>query len=210
MGNPEQIIFIAVILISPWLLMLSYIVIINRNIKKNYKSLANKYSFEVDASKKSGFINYPLSHGQYRGIPVEICSFRNEEGKKKTPATYVSADCTNENSFEFIIVKKNSTNNIKYGAKAFTVNDSELDGKFIINTNDTEKMFGLLNFSVKYKLQQSMNVGFKGKLFLTGTKLRYEENELIKGSLNLLRIEILLHLVCEIADELKGHKEFKN
>ncbi len=206
MNNTGIIIFIAVILVMPWLFVLAYLYITNRNILKNYKSLTNKYGFEVDSTKKSGFFRHPVSRGQYRGIPVEICSFIKENGRKKSPATYISVDCINPNGFDFTIVKKNTANNIAYGGKAFTINDSEFDSKFIVNTNDMKKMFDLLNFSIKYKLIQSVNVGFKGTLQLNGTKLRYEEKELIKSSMNLLRIEILLHLLCEIADELRQVK----
>jgi hypothetical protein len=94
---------------------------------------------------------------------------------------------------------------VKYGGKAYLINDSEFDSKFIVNTNNGERMFGMLNFSIKYKLLQSLNVGFKGELKLEGNKLSYTENELIKNNINLLRIEILLHLLCEISDELKNN-----
>ena len=100
-------------------------------------------------------------------------------------------------------MKKNRANEIKYGAKSFLINDAEFDGKFIVNTNNFEKMFSMLNFSIKYKLLQSLNVGFNGELTLEGNNLSYAENELIKNNINLLRIEILLHLLCEISDELK-------
>lgn len=206
MNTSDTIIFIAVILGLPWLFILVRIFIINRNIIKNFKSLTNKYGFEVDSTRKSGFFRYPVSHGQYRGIPVEICSFVKEDKGKKSPATFISVDCINPDELDFIIVKKDNANNITYGGKAFNINDTEFDSKFIVSTNNMKKMFDLLNFSIKYKLLQLVNVGYKGELQLNGTKLRYEEKELVKGSMNLLRIEILLHLLCEIADELKHAK----
>jgi hypothetical protein len=179
---------------------------VNRGIVKSYKSLAEKYGFEVDTSKKSGFYRHPVSQGSYRNIPVVIGSFIKEEGRKKSAATQIDVDFANPADMDFIIVKKTNANNILYGAGAFTVNDSEFDDKFIVNTNDEKRMFDLLNFSIKYKLIQSLNVGFKGELTLKGDKLQYVENELIKSSVNLLRIEILLHLLCEIADELKENE----
>jgi hypothetical protein len=197
------LIFIIVIVTVPWLAVIMYGLFSNHGILKNYKSLSDKYKFELDTSKKSGFRKHPVVKGKYRDIPVEIGTFINEEGKKKT-ATYVNADCSNTSGFAFIIFKKNHANTVKYGGKAFSVNDSEFDSKFIVNTNNGEKMFALLNFSIKYKLLQSLNVGYNGEIKLEGNKLIYIENELIKNNINLLRIEIMLHLLCEISDELKS------
>lgn len=198
------LIILILILTVPWLVVIFYGLFSNKGILKSYKSLSDKYNFELDASKKSGLRKHPAVRGTYRNIPVEIGTFINPEGKKKT-ATYVNAACSNQSGFEFIIVKKNHANTVKYGGKAYLINDSEFDSKFIVNTNNSEKMFGLLNFSIKYKLLQSLNVGFKGELKLEGNKLSYVENELIKNNINLLRIEIMLHLLCEISDELKSN-----
>jgi hypothetical protein len=203
MNNPVTIIFIALILVIPWLFVLAYIFITNSTIKKNYKSLADKYSFEIDWSKRSGFFCHPASHGKYRDIPVEICSFIKEDNGKKSPATYINAECNNHGGFEFIIVKKTKANESAYGGNIFSIGDPEFDSKLIVNTNDSKKMSDLLNFSIKYKLIQLIGVGFKGVLQLNGTTIRYEEKELLQGSMNLLRIEILLHLMCEISDEMK-------
>lgn len=197
------LIFIIIIVAVPWIAVIMYGLFSNRGILKSYKSLSDKYNFELDASKKLGFRKHPVVRGKYRDIPVEIGTFINQEGKKKT-ATYVNAGCSNESGFEFIIVKKNHANTVKYGRKAFIVNDSEFESKFIVNTNNGEKMFDLLNFSIKYKLLQSLNVGFKGEIKLEGNRLSYIENEIIKNNINLLRIEIILHLLCEISDELKS------
>jgi hypothetical protein len=203
MNNTGIIIFIVIVFIVPWLFVLIYLFTVNRNIIKNYRSLAEKYGFEVNASKKSGFFKHPVSRGTYRNIPVVIGSFIKEDRRKNSAATFIEVECVNQTEMDFIIVKKTIANSIKYGGKAFTVNDSEFDKKFIVNTNDMNLMFDLLNFSIKYKLLQSLNVGFKGELTLNGSKLAYIEKELIKNNVNLLRIEILLHLLCEMADELK-------
>jgi len=203
MNNTSTIIFVVFILIIPWLMVLFYLFIVNRNIVKSYKSFTDKYGFEVDVSKKSGFFKHPVSRGNYRNIPVTIGSFIKEESRKKSAATYIEVECINPEEINFIIVKKTNANSIMYGGRAFTINDSEFDDKFIVNSNDMNRMIELLNFSIKYKLLQSLNVGFKGELTLKGNKLKYVEKELIKSSVNLLRIEILLHLLCEISDELK-------
>lgn len=203
MNNTGIFIVVVIVLIIPWLFVLFYLFMVNRGIVKSYKSLAEKYGFEVDSTKKSGFFKHPVARGNYRNIPVLIGSFIKEERRKKSAATQIEVECSNPFEMDFIIVKKTNANNILYGSSAFAVNDTEFDDKFIVNTNDLNKMFDLLNFSIKYKLLQSLNVGFKGELTLKGNKLQYVENELIKSSVNLLRIEILLHLLCEIADELK-------
>ena len=210
MNDAGTIIFIVLVFVVTWLFVLFYRFIVNRNIIKNYMSLAEKYGFEVDASKKSGFFKHPVSHGKYRNIPVVIGSFIKEEGREKSADTFINVECINPSEMDFIIVKKTGANSIMYGGKSFTVNDSEFDDKFIVNSNDMNRMLELLNFSIKYKLIQSLNVGFKGELTLNGSKLAYIEKELIKNSVNLLRIEILLHLLCEIADELKEINLNKN
>ena len=197
------LIFIVIIVTVPWLAVMIYGSLSSKGVLKSYKSLSDKYGFETDLTKKSGFRKLPVVKGRYRNIPVEIGSFINQGGRKKSAATYIKAACTNPAGLEFIIVKKNRANEIKYGAKSFLINDAEFDGKFIVNTNNFEKMFSMLNFSIKYKLLQSLNVGFNGELTLEGNNLSYAENELIKNNINLLRIEILLHLLCEISDELK-------
>lgn len=206
MNNTGTIIFVVFVLIVPWLLFIIYILTANKSIVKNFKTFGDKYGFEVDTSKKSGLYRHPVSDGSYRSIPVVIGSFNKEEGRKKYPATYVEADCLNPGNLEFLIVKKTNANSIKYGSKDFSAGDSEFDEKFIVNTNNTDRMFHLLNFSIKYKLIQSINVGFKGELTLNNNKLRYAEKELIKSKMNLLRIEIMLHLLCEIAEELNDNK----
>ena len=197
------LIFIVIIVTVPWLAVMIYGSLSSKGVLKSYKSLSDKYGFETDLTKKSGFRKLPVVKGRYRNIPVEIGSFINQGGRKKSAATYIKAACTNPSGLEFVIVKKNRANEIKYGAKSFLINDAEFDGKFIVNTNNFEKMFSMLNFSIKYKLLQSLNVGFNGELTLEGNNLSYAENELIKNNINLLRIEILLHLFCEISDELK-------
>ena len=199
------LIFIVIILAVPWLAVIIYGFASNQGIMKSYKSLSNKYQFETDFTKKSGFRKLPAVKGRYRNIPVEIGSFINQSGKKSHKATYVKAACSNADELEFVIVKKNHSNEVKFGAKSFLINDTEFDSKFIVNTNNGERMFALLNFSIKYKLLQSLNVGFNGELKLEGNNLSYVENELIKNNINLLRIEIMLHLLCEISDEQKSN-----
>ena len=199
------LIFIVIILAVPWIVVIFYGFVSNQGILKSYKSLSVKYSFETDLTKKSGFRKLPVVTGKYRNIHVEIGSFINQSGRKKSSATYVKAACSNSAGLEFLIVKKNHANENKYRAKSFLINDTDFDSKFIVNTNNGERMFSLLNFSIKYKLLQSLNVGFKGEIKLEGNNLSYVENELIKNNINLLRIEIMLHLLCEISDELKSN-----
>jgi hypothetical protein len=202
--NAGPLIFIIIIVAVPWLAVIIYSLVSNRGILKSYKSLSGKYGFETDFTKKSGFRKLPVVNGKYRNIPVEIGSFINQRGKKKSKATYVKAGCINPSGLEFLLVKKNHANEVKYGAKAYKINDAEFNSKFIVNTNNGERMLELLNFSIKYKLLQSLNIGFKGEIKLEGNNLNYVENELIKNNINLLRTEIMLHLLCEISDELKS------
>jgi len=107
----------------------------------------------------------------------------------------------------FHIIKRNLQNKINYGQNVLHIDDTEFDENFIVNSPDRERMLNLLNFSIKYKLLQTANIDFKGEITLDGNILTYGEYGLPIDRRNLLRIELMIHLLCEIADTLTNEED---
>ena len=85
------LIFIVIIVTVPWLAVMIYGSLSSKGVLKSYKSLSDKYGFETDLTKKSGFRKLPVVKGRYRNIPVEIGSFINQGGRKKS--AYIHKSC---------------------------------------------------------------------------------------------------------------------
>jgi hypothetical protein len=64
-------------------------------------------------------------------------------------------------------------------------------------------MISLLDFNIKYKLLQASNLGFSGEITLDNDNLLYTEPELIRNDVVLLRSEVMIHVLTDIADSLK-------
>jgi hypothetical protein len=201
------IIIVASIVILPWLAVFLYFRFVNKNILKNYRSLSEKYGLSLDVSKKKGFIRHPFAEGTFGEFPVSIGCFIRGSGRRKYASTFMKIKCSNPHGLSFFIIKRTKLNNVLYGKEVFLTGDTDLDKNYIISTNDPEKMNSLLNFSVKYKLLHIMNLGFKGEIKLNENYLQSIEPELLTRNIDLLRIELMLHLLCEIADALdRKHK----
>lgn len=199
------VVFLAVVL--PFLVFFLRNFIRSRNIKKYYKLLSDKYGLKLGTSSNGELADHTLIEGNFRDLPVEIGSYKKEEANRKIHLTYVKVNCVNPDHFGFVIAKRNMTNEVLYGNKSVSMNDREFDEKFIVSTNDYPRFNSILNFSVKFKLLQILNIGLKGDFILQGNALAYSESGLITRSTDLLRIELILHLLSEIADELKTVRE---
>ncbi len=79
--------------------------------------------------------------------------------------------------------------------------DSEFDEKFIVTSSSGESILPIFTFNIKYSLIQVANLGFKGKLKLEGNILDYTEPELMMNENAKTRIELIMHILCDIADE---------
>jgi hypothetical protein len=161
----------------------------------------------VDFSKKNGFIHYPVSEGKLKTYPVQLGTVIEHDGKKKFASTFVKLTCSNPAGLVFLIVRRTPANKTLYSRNAGTTGDQEFDEKFIVNSGNSGKMIELLNFSIKYKMLQTANVDFKGAITLDKNILVYTERGSIITKRDLLRIELVLHLLCEIADGLKFYTE---
>ncbi len=166
---------------------------------KSYRTLAEKYELRLDENNK----NFPVGSGVYRSTSVRIGAMPDGTAKNKEPLTFVEAECDNKDNVFFRIVKRTKPNINKYGNSGMPLADGEFDEKFIINTNNFPELLELMNFNAKYKLLQAVNLGADGELILNGNQIMYTEPGYIKGDTNIMKTEIMLHLICDIADDLK-------
>lgn len=201
------IVVIFLVVVLPSLCFFMYYYIRNRNIRKYCKLLSDKYGLKFGTSSNGELKDHALIEGKFKDLAVEIGSYKKEEGSRKIPLTYVKVNCVNPDHFRFVIAKRNMANDVLYGNKAVLMNDREFDEKFIVNTNDYSWFTSILNFSVKFKLLQTMNIGLKGEFILNGNTMAYTEQGFITRSIDLLRIELVMHLLSELADELKTVRE---
>lgn len=173
---------------------------------KNYKTLAEKYELQLEGSKKIGGKEIPLYKGVYRGIPVQFGVTLDGIPGKKTPCTFISAECENKENFRFKIVRRTKANLNKLGEKESPLADYEFDQKFLVNTNNSPEMFLIMNFNNKFRLTQAQDLGANGELSLKDNRIIYIEQGYLKGSTSLIIAEIMLHLICDISDELRKIK----
>lgn len=186
-------------------------IIINKFFSKSgvkcYKILADKYELAIDLYHKEGIrhrrIKLPVANGTYRGYTVQLGAMLNDESGKKIPYTFISAQCENRDNLAFRISDRETAKPGLAVEQESPINDSEFDQKFIVNTNNEAGMSSLMNFNVKYMLTQSNDLGAKGELSLNGNEIRYTEPHYLSGDVGILKAEILLQLICDLADEIE-------
>jgi hypothetical protein len=189
--------------IAVWIIIFFFVRFTNKSVVQYFRKLTEKYGVKVDESKKIGIGRFPMAEGTYRGYPLFIgCMKKGEEGEKCTH-TFIRLICNNPTGLVFRIVCKNKQNTMEYGKFALKINDSEFEEKFIVNTNNPEFMISLLDFNIKYKLLQASNLGFSGEITLDNENLLYTEPELIRNDVVMLRSEVMIHVLTDIADSLK-------
>lgn len=203
MKETVQIIFIGLILLIPWLFIIVYLLAKNRQIIKNFKSLESKYGLQVDYGDRAGFKRHPKSSGFYRNKPVSIISSLKTEGGKKFHSTLVKVTSEKPYSLQFTVASKNKLNKSLYKNQSVSLNDHEFDDNFIVVTNDIESIKKIFNFNSKFKLQQALGLGFKGEIRFDGINFEYHERKLMNTETDLMRTELILHELCDLADELK-------
>jgi hypothetical protein len=191
------VIFLIVILIIPWVIVMFYIIAKKRSAGKYFKKLQDKYTLETDSADKK---HYEIS-GQYRSRPIKI-----ETGApdvKKKPGTMLKVMCENPSDFTFTLVKRSKSSNPYYSEGAYMVEDKEFDDKFIIQTNNVEKMQRLFDFNTRFKLIQVNGLGFDGEISLLGNEFMYYEPGVMTNDIEMMKLELVLHELCDLADVLK-------
>lgn len=173
----------------------------NKNILTYFKQLAEKYGLLLDESNKIGAVIYPLLEGVYKNRQIGIGCYIKNDGNKKPVTTYVRAECSNHKKISFEIVKKMKNNSLSGGGSIVNMMDSEFDEKFIVTCNFPDFLMQVFTFNIKYSLIQVANLGFNGELKLENNVLDYTEPELMNDENSKTRIELIMHILCDIADE---------
>jgi len=201
----KPVLLILAVFILPWAILFFVKVNVRKNLISNFKKLNEKYGLEFDISKRSGSTALPSARGIYRSRNVKIESLDHDafKNRKVPPHTILSVECTNESNFEFTIVKNNRLNSRTFGKDSVSVEDNEFDEKYIIRTNDPVKIRNIFDFNTRFKLDQVHKLGFEGVIDLRGNFLFYSEKGLLKSDESLMRFELVLHELCDIADVMK-------
>lgn len=200
----KLIIFIALVLIVPWAILFLFMLGSNKKTINNFRKLEEKYGLQCDYSKKVGMKNHPHAHGIYRNRNIRIESMVRDsvEGKKVIPHTALTVECVNTDNFSFTVVKRKKQNTASFSGSTL-INDNEFDDKFIVQTNNPAKLTGLFDFNTKFKLDQVHMLGFDGIIKLDGNHLAYIEKGLLSDDASLMRLELVMHELCDIADVMR-------
>lgn len=203
--DTASIILVALVLILPWGLIFIFIASSNKKTLGNFKKLEEKYGLKADYSKKVGLKKHPNAQGVYRGRNVRIDSIITDavDTKKAAPHTALIVECNNPDGFMFMVVKRKRQNNASFLSGSTMLGDSEFDDKFIIQTNNPEKMRNIFDFNTKFKLDQVHTLGFEGMIKLEGNRLMYVERGIMNDDVALMRIELVMHELCDLADVMK-------
>lgn len=203
--DTASIILIALVLLLPWGLIFIFIASSNKKTVNNFKKLEEKYGLKADFSKKVGMKKHPNAQGVYRNRNVKIDSIITDavDTKKAAPHTALMVECSNPGNFSFFVVKRKRQNNASYLSGSTMLNDSEFDDKFIIQTNNPEKLRSVFDFNTKFKLDQVHTLGFEGMIKLDANRLIYLDRGLMNDDVALMRIELIMHELCDIADVMK-------
>lgn len=203
--NTKLIIFILSVMIIPWALLWIFNSTSGKNIKKIFKTLGDKYSFTTDYSKKIGMKTYPIASGLYRNrrIKIESVLLDTIDGKKVAPHTVLTVECINPDNFMFLISRRTRKNNSAFISGSSLIDDNEFDNKFIVQTNNLPRLRKIMDFNSKFKFEQVYLLGFNGIIKLEGNIFRYTEKGLLSDEHDLLRLELVLHEICDIADSMK-------
>ncbi|MEO8511977.1 MAG: hypothetical protein ABI543_00325 [Ignavibacteria bacterium] len=193
------------VLVVPWIVLYIVLISTDKKVISNYKKLGEKYSLVCDYSKKIGMKTHPNANGMYRNRPVKIESAVRDsiEGQKVVPHTVLTVECTNSDGFTFNVVKRSKRNSLNYSAGSVMLDDNEFDDKFIIQTNNPDKIKKIFDFNTKFKLDQVVRLGFNGIISLNGNALQYIERDLLQNDESLMRVELVLHELCDVAEVMR-------
>lgn len=201
----KSILVLLPVLIVPWIVLYFVFIASNKKVISNFKKLAEKYRLICDFKKKVGMKTHPIAEGIYRNRKIKIDSTVRDslDGKKVIPHTVLTVDCVNEDNFFFRLVKRNKKNSALFSNGTVLAEDNEFDDKFIIQSNLPDKVKKVFDFNTRFKLDQVNTLGFNGMIFLEGSRLIYFEPELLSSDDALMRLELVLHELCDIADVMK-------
>ncbi len=190
---------VAAVLILPWVFIFIYKRFFSKSSNKLYDKLKKNYNLSMNYTSEKDV----SADGVYRGKKISLATATN--GKESGVTTEVSVDAENNSGFYFNVVRRKTSNNLKFSKKNSMTEDDEFDENFIVETNDTERMKKIFDFNSRFKLLQAMQFGLKGEITLNGNTITYIEKGSIKDDASLMRTELILHEMCDMADALKFH-----
>lgn len=200
----KSILLISVILLVPWTILFIFMRFSNKKVIKNYQKLHRKYGLKTDFTKKDGMKIHPSAYGIYRNKDIKIESTVREtlNGKKSLPHTELLVECLNKENFTFTVVKRRKQNSSVFNQTSL-LDDSDFDSKFIVSTNNPDRLKRVFDFNTRYKLDQVHRLGFEGAITLNGNALEYIEKDFLKDDESLMRMELILHEFCDIAEVMR-------
>lgn len=201
----KSVIFISIIIVVPFIFLFFIMLSGNRKIIKNFNKLKEKYSLNCDYSKKVGMKTHPSASGMYRNRKIKIETIIRDsiEGSKVIPHTAVLVECPNPKNFSFSVVKRKRKNNALFLSGSSLIDDNEFDDKFIIRSNDIERLRKIFDFNTRFKFDQAHKLGFDGIINLDGNLLSYIDSGILNDDNSLMRMELVMHELCDIADAMK-------
>ncbi|HMQ78161.1 MAG TPA: hypothetical protein PKE39_07670 [Ignavibacteria bacterium] len=201
----KLLIVLVPVLVVPWIALYFVLVASNKRVISNFKKLSEKYQLICDFSKKVGMKTHPAAEGIYRNRQVKIESVVRDsiDGKNVIPHTVLTVDCANSDNFHFKVYKRNKKNSLNFSAGSAMIDDNEFDDKFIILTNSPDRIKKMFDFNTKFKLDQVHRLGFNGLLALEGNRLLYMEPELLSNNDAVMRLELVMHELCDIAEIMR-------
>jgi hypothetical protein len=201
----KYLIVLLPVLIVPWVVLYFLFIASNKKVNSNFKKLTEKYSLASDFSKKVGMKTYPNVYGIYRNRQIKFESVVRDsiDGKRVIPHTIVTVECANSDGFSFVLVKRNKKNSLNYITGTVMLDDNEFDDKFIVQTNNPEKLKKMFDFNTKFKLDRVNALGFNGIITLDQNTLQYIERDLLHNDESLMRAELVMHELCDIADVMR-------
>lgn len=203
MKNLVLLVVLIVTSIFLWILIFKNSKSRNKKVKEYFAQLAEKYGLALDESNKIGAITYPLVTGIYKRRQIGIGCLAGGDKNLKEAKTYVRVECSNRHNMSFHLVRKAKNSAIIPDGRAVKMMDSEFDEKYIVASASPDLIFPVFTFNVKYSLLQAIHLGLKGELTLDKNVLDYTEPTLINDENSKTRIELLMHILCDVADELE-------
>jgi hypothetical protein len=169
------------------------------------QTFADKFQFHLEIPKSKLF-GYPLIHGVYRDHELRIFTFQNKSFDMHDLFTVIEIAVQESGEFAFAIQERNLLSKLNPAFRHFeeiTTGDEHFDRRFILKTNDPDKLKTLLTENIRNRFLNLtekfsfLNVTFDGSVLVTkrqGTMISDRVRE---------SIEEMMNVMVEIAYPLK-------
>ncbi len=188
----------------------------NQAYTKQLKILAQDFGLKLVSEGRQGvpFSKKPYAHGNYRNIPLMICSYTERAvGVSDTTYTAIKARCVNQNNLHFRIHKRDKGKVSKVlGEAGIKTNDLEFSSKFIMHGNNIELIQAVLTDEIKKKFYDAWfykpwHQGTIGTVELRNNEIQYVEMQMIRDEIDRERFKYLTELLCDLIEALNNLHE---